>query len=131
MRHYRICNQVDPNHSHQPRQPSNGAGRTKNRVGHYAAQDREEVGAAIPKRTSEVNQERFEKMLDFYDKYEWRQLRSDVPEPLEMIRKLEEKIARKKKGETTQEERTGAQRACCDFLNGLITSDYSQVRSTP
>ncbi len=94
----------------------------KYRVGHHATQARKEVGAAISKYASEVTMKQFVDMLDMYDGSKGPQLTSPVPEPVEMIRKLEEGIARKKKRKTTQEEAetTGAQRACRDFLNGLI-----------
>ena len=79
--------------------------------GHYTAQNREEVGAAISKYTSQLNAEQFGKTLDVYDKDKKHlEMLSSVTvlEPLKMIEKLK-----------AQKKNAGL-RECCDFLNTLI-----------
>ena len=84
--------------------------------GHYAAQNREEMGEAISRHSDKLDARQFGEMLDLYDKEKWLSLPSTVvSEPLEMIKKLQ---ARRDKKENTTE--TGL-RECCDFLNNLIT----------
>ena len=89
----------------------------KYRVGHYAVQNREEVGAAIFKNASKVKMEEFANILDIYDEARGPQ---PISPPVEMIQELVKIDREEKKGETTQEKMKRSQSACCDLLNGLI-----------
>jgi len=69
----------------------------------------------------------FGETLDLYDKTEWlsRELSSTVvPEPLEMIKKLQARRDKKKENTTEEAQENTTEtglRECCDFLNALIT----------
>ena len=84
--------------------------------GHYAAQNREEMAAALSKNSCGLGSAQFKEVLDVYDQ-SWHKMPSwVVPKPDTMIAKL---LARKNKtGEArVQEDGLGE---CCEYLNGLM-----------
>jgi len=86
-------------------------------LGHYAAQNREEMGAAISRRSTELDAKQFGEKLDVYDKDHELLLSSiAVTTPVKMLKKL---AAQKKKRDKTTEKEAGL-RECCGFLNDLI-----------
>jgi len=76
--------------------------------GHYAVQNREELGRALSKGTLDLSAKQFGE-LDAYDKEKWNKHPSiDVPKPKHM----KKTTGRKKMPEE--------QREYCDYLNTLI-----------
>ena len=99
--------------------------------GHYAAQNREEMGAAISKHVRDLDATDFGEMLNVYDKI-WDgfspiSVPKPVPKPLEMIKKLE---ARKAQEKATEKEKAleEGRSECCDFLNTLLPSMQYALR---
>jgi len=102
--------------------------------GHYAAQNREEMGVALSKNSCELDSAQFEEVLDVYDQG-WHTMPSwVVPKPDKMIAKL---LARKdKKGRARVQDKTDGARVqdktdgarvqedgigeCCKYLNELM-----------
>jgi hypothetical protein len=85
--------------------------------GHYAAQNRDEMGAAISKNSCELDSAQFKEVLDVYDKsWHYTDMQLLVPKPDTMIAKLK---ARKNKtgGARVPEDGLGE---CCEYLNRLM-----------
>lgn len=85
-----------------------------NTHGHYAPQNRDEMGVAMSKYERQLDAEGFGEILDAYDNKMHLHVLSSikVPKPVEMLDKLE--IQNKKSPEEGLSE-------CCEFLNHLVT----------
>ena len=83
---------------------------------HYAAQNREEMGAAIFKNTCELDSAQFNAVLDVYDQ-SWHKIPSlPISKPDTMIAKLK---ARKNKTGKARVQEDGLDE-CCKYLNKLM-----------
>ena len=85
-------------------------------TGHYAAQNREEMGAAISKNSCKLDSAQFKAVLDVYDQ-SWHKMPSlPIRKPDTMIATLKAQKNKKDKARV-QEDGLGE---CCEYLNELM-----------